>query len=38
MMFTSSYNTAYDTAPIVVSLAGVYTSQAGSSGACRRRL
>ena len=30
--FTSSYNTAYDTAPTVASLAGVYTGQAGSSG------
>jgi hypothetical protein len=32
MTFTSSYNTAYDTAPTVASLAGVYTGQAGSSG------
>jgi hypothetical protein len=30
--FTSSYNNAYDTAPTVASLAGVYTGQAGSSG------
>ena len=30
--FTSSYNTAYDTAPTVASLAGRYTGQAGSSG------
>jgi hypothetical protein len=30
--FISSYNTAYDTAPTVASLAGVYTGQAGSSG------
>ena len=30
--FTSSYNKAYDTAPTVASLAGVYTGQAGSSG------
>jgi len=30
--FTSSYNTAYDTAPTVASLAGVYIGQAGSSG------
>ena len=32
MTFTSSYNTAYDTAPTVASLAGRYTGQAGSSG------
>jgi hypothetical protein len=30
--FTSSYNSAYDTAPTVASLAGVYTGQAGNSG------
>lgn len=30
--FTSSYNTAYDTTPIVASLAGVYAGPAGSSG------
>jgi hypothetical protein len=30
--FTSSYNTAYETAPTVASLAGVYTGQVGSSG------
>ena len=30
--FTSSYNKAYDTAPTVASLAGVYNGQAGSSG------
>jgi hypothetical protein len=30
--FTSAYNTAYDTAPTVASLAGVYNGQAGSSG------
>ena len=33
--FTSSYNNAYDTAPTVASLAGVYNGQAGSSGGVR---
>lgn len=32
LAFTSSYNTAYDTTPILASLAGVYQVQAGRSG------